>query len=103
MTTSFPLSWPKGVPRSRSRERSKFNVTLHMVRATFTGFKSLPPPPDKKPWWNVLGVGPTASKEAIETAYREKARAAHPDAGGTHEAIATALQWLSLATLAKPA
>lgn len=39
-------------------------------------------------WWLELGVSESATLEQIETAYREKARAAHPDAGGSHDAMA---------------
>lgn len=39
-------------------------------------------------WWNVLGVPPGAGPEEIDAAYRERARTAHPDAGGTHAAMA---------------
>jgi hypothetical protein len=60
--------------------------TLALVRASFAGFRALPPPADtpaKKPWPEVLGVAPNASREAIEAAYRSKAKQAHPDAGGS--------------------
>lgn len=67
--------------------------TLALVRATFQGFAALPPPPGsatKKTWREVLGFGsvfrPTA--EHINAKYREKARAVHPDAGGSTEAMA---------------
>lgn len=59
--------------------------TLALVRATFQGFKALPPP---KPWWEVLGVAADAGKGAIEAAYRASAARAHPDRGGTHAAMA---------------
>lgn len=65
--------------------------TLNLVRASFQGFKALPPPPGSKPrrqWWEVLGVVQTAGKDAVERAFREKAKAAHPDAGGSTEAMA---------------
>ncbi len=35
--------------------------------------------------WEVLGVPLDASVELINIAWRSKARAAHPDAGGSHE------------------
>lgn len=63
---------------------------LHLVRASFQGFKALPPPPGapvKRPWWEVLGVHHNAPRDAIEIAYRSKAKSAHPDAGGTAEAM----------------
>lgn len=50
--------------------------TLALVRATFQGFKALPPPAH---WSDVLGVPRSARKEAIESAWREKAKIAHPD------------------------
>lgn len=57
---------------------------LHIVRQTFKGFTALPAPPGND-WWDVLGVPRGASLDAIEAAYREKAKRAHPDAGGTAE------------------
>lgn len=62
--------------------------TIALVRATFAGFKALPPPPDAKPWREVLGVkawGPYTADE-IETAFRSKSKGAHPDTGGSREA-----------------
>jgi hypothetical protein len=40
-----------------------------------------------EPWWIVLGVSPHAGRDEIEWAYRQKARTAHPDTGGSHEAF----------------
>lgn len=34
-------------------------------------------------WWTVLGVPRTAAWERVEAAYREAAKVAHPDAGGS--------------------
>lgn len=65
--------------------------TLHLVRATMKGFKALPPPPGTKPkrqWWEVLGVQPYASHATIEERYRALAKKAHPDVGGSVEAMA---------------
>ncbi len=39
-------------------------------------------------WWSVLGVEETASREAIEAAFRERAREHHPDLGGSPEKMA---------------
>ena len=52
---------------------------------------ALPPPPGQepaRPWWEVLGVGPTWPFDAIEMAYRMKAEKAHPDRGGSVEDMA---------------
>jgi hypothetical protein len=57
--------------------------TLALVRATFAGFKALPAP---KNWRDVLGTT-EASKDAVERAFREKARQAHPDTGGSNAAM----------------
>lgn len=65
---------------------------LHIVRATFTGFAALPSPAGthKKPWRDVLGFHDVQlpSKGAIDSAWREKAKAAHPDTGGSADAMA---------------
>lgn len=68
--------------------------TLALVRASFQGFKALPPPPGtpaRRPWREVLGIRPgaeTSSAEDIERFYRARAKIAHPDAGGSAEAFA---------------
>lgn len=65
--------------------------TLHLVRATFQGFKALPPPSgakSKRPWWKVLGVSNTADRTDIDLAYKARAKVIHPDAGGSAEAMA---------------
>ena len=53
--------------------------TLALVRATFHGFKSLPSPKSKKPWWQVLEVGEHASPTVIKLSFRKLASKYHPD------------------------
>ena len=60
----------------------------HMMYQAFEGFTALPAPAAKRSCWEVLGVTPNASAEEIIRAHKEKARAAHPDTGGTHHAMA---------------
>lgn len=60
---------------------------LNIVRASFRGFASLPPPkgPDGQlapPWWSVLGFQATPSLPEAEARYREMVKTAHPDRGG---------------------
>ena len=57
-----------------------------MVEQAFTGFVALPAPKDPHV---ILGVRPGASAEEIDAAYRQKAKAAHPDnkEGGSVEAM----------------
>lgn len=57
--------------------------TGHMVEAAFIGFEALPPPN----WRGDLGLEPDADLQDAENAYREHARTAHPDAGGSAEAM----------------
>lgn len=57
------------------------------VDAAFRGFEALPPPSGGS-WWEVLGIPRHSDREAAETAYRAKAKEAHPDAGGNAEAMA---------------
>lgn len=58
------------------------------VSEMFAGFMALSSPTEKKKsWHNVLGVSPIATKSEIEIAFREKAKKAHPDAGGSTEAM----------------
>jgi len=61
--------------------------TLALVRATFMGFKALPPASGSA-WFSILGVSSDATKDEIERAYRERAKRVHPDAGGSSEAMA---------------
>jgi DnaJ domain len=64
--------------------------TLHLVKATMKGFKALPPPAGKKArraWTEVLQLSANATKEQIEAAYRQAAKKAHPDSGGSSEAM----------------
>jgi hypothetical protein len=56
-----------------------------MMERAFQAFEALPPPTH---WSTVLGVPKAASREDIERAYRERAKATHPDVGGTAEAMA---------------
>ena len=55
-----------------------------MVNQAFTGFVALP---SQENPYDVLGVRPTATQDEIDAAYRQKARHAHPDAGGSTEAM----------------
>lgn len=56
-----------------------------MLDRAFTGFEALPAP---EQWWQVLGVSPSATAPEIDAAYREQAKAAHPDRGGSDAAMA---------------
>ena len=61
--------------------------TLSLVRATFQGFKALPAPPGSH-WTEVLGLPAAATAADIRSAFTERAKAAHPDKGGSQEAMA---------------
>lgn len=55
-----------------------------MIERAFTGFVALP---SQESPHDVLGVRPGASHKQIDDAFKEKARFAHPDAGGSTEAM----------------
>jgi hypothetical protein len=55
------------------------------IEQAFTGYQALPAP---EQWWQVLGLTERASLADIDAAYRAKARAAHPDSGGSDAAMA---------------
>lgn len=61
---------------------------LHIVRQTFRGFVALPAPEGAKPWREVLGLSGPVTADQVKAAYRDKARAAHPDTGGSKETMA---------------
>ncbi len=61
---------------------------LHIVRQTFKGFVALPAPEGAKPWREVLGLSGPVTAAQIDEAYRAKSKAAHPDAGGSTDAMA---------------
>lgn len=56
-----------------------------MLDRAFTGFEALPAP---EQWWQVLGVAQSADRDEISRAYRDLARTAHPDQGGSDAAMA---------------
>lgn len=62
--------------------------TLALVRATFTGFTALPAPKGKH-WAEILKLNPGAifNRDEIEAAYKREAKKAHPDAGGSADAM----------------
>lgn len=55
---------------------------------TLQAFQALPSGSAPREWWNILGVAPDASLEAINAAYRVMAVVRHPDQGGSDLAMA---------------
>lgn len=58
---------------------------LNIVKQTFRGFTALPSPSDH---WERLGIEPTTDPEKIKGAFQVAARKAHPDHGGSNDAMA---------------
>lgn len=56
-----------------------------MMERAVQAFEALPPP---QSCWEILGLRPGASSDDVTRAYRDKARKAHPDAGGSNAAMA---------------
>jgi hypothetical protein len=60
-----------------------------ILERAFTGFTALSAPAAKRHWREVLGVGPgERDMAAIRMAFKRAASTAHPDKGGTHQAMA---------------
>jgi hypothetical protein len=57
-----------------------------MMERAFRGFAALAAE-SQGDWWDVLEGLPTADRDTINAQYRERARSAHPDAGGSHAAM----------------
>jgi hypothetical protein len=70
------------------------------VEQAFAGYAALPHRSGPDPW-EVLGVQQTATEAEVLAAFRHKARAAHPDTGGSHDAFAELSQAkdIALATI----
>jgi hypothetical protein len=79
------------IDASRRIERYGVATTAQM----FTGFLALPAPLVVDDWRSALG-NPTTLAEA-ETAFRERIRTAHPDAGGSHAQAAALTEAIRLA------
>lgn len=58
-----------------------------MMERAFSGFKALEAPTERE-WWHVLQCSRDANKTLVEHAFRELMKVKHPDAGGSHEAMA---------------
>src|SRR5262249_10162984 len=58
-----------------------------MLERAFEGFLAIAPPDRKKPWREVFGIKPDWTGNITEL-YRTKARARHPDAGGSDTLMA---------------
>jgi hypothetical protein len=69
-----------------SRRTEMRHGGLHIIRAAFAGFQALPAPAAKS-WREILGLTDKATLDDAEQAYRERAKTAHPDQGGSHAAM----------------
>lgn len=61
---------------------ARWGVAEAQERA-FSGFAELPPPSDEPEWRQVLDLHGRCRREDVLRAFREKAKRAHPDKGGT--------------------
>lgn len=57
------------------------------IEQAFAGYAAIPERTGGVSWWDVLGVPLNAGEDQIKTAYRDKAKTAHPDTGGSHESM----------------
>jgi hypothetical protein len=79
--------WAIGKHTEALRGQQRWGVGS--IDQAFAGYTALPAAGETsgEAWWQVLSVPATANADAINQAYRAKARAAHPDTGGSDEAM----------------
>jgi hypothetical protein len=58
-----------------------------LLQRAFMGFKALPEQTVKRSCWEILGIPYNSTEPQVTSAYREKAKTAHPDRGGTDAAF----------------
>lgn len=72
------------------RRQDRYGVGT--IDQAFAGYSALPPPASSsrpaRPWHEVLGVRPNATLKEAEAEYRRRAKAAHPDYGGSADRMA---------------
>jgi len=68
------------------RQIDRDGVSDFLNRA-FTGFTAIPERVGGKSCWDILGIGMTNDLSAIREAYKNLAKKAHPDTGGSEEAM----------------
>ncbi len=75
----------KAIELTLQRMRLISEYGVYSIEQIMTGavYTALPPPSKPASWSRVLGVKPDATTRQIEDAYRAKAKAAHPDGGGS--------------------
>lgn len=61
-----------------------------MMERAFEGFTALPAPDSRRSWREVLGILPSVAvtPDMVEVFFRQAAKKAHPDTGGSHAAMA---------------
>lgn len=68
------------------RRQERYGVAT--AAESLQAFQALPAPGAAREWWQILDVPRSASLADAEAAYRRKARAHHPDAGGSDASMA---------------
>lgn len=66
-------------------DRAKFRYGASNIEQSFRGYLAIPERCNGEPWWTILGIASSASREVVETAYRSRAKMMHPDTGGSEE------------------
>lgn len=70
-------------------QRGRIRWGVGTVEQAFAGYMALPPAGASAgaSWWNILGCAHDAPFDVVKDSYKDKARAAHPDNGGSHDAM----------------
>jgi hypothetical protein len=65
------------------RARTRWGCTNY--EQSFRGYMAIPEHCGGPSWWDTLGISASATREVIESAYKQKAKTLHPDRGGTSD------------------
>ena len=84
-------------------QRSQKRWGVGSVEQAFAGYQALPPKADSNDWPLVLGIAPSASLAQAESAFKRLAKTAHPDHGGSHDAMSRLTAAREAARRARPA
>lgn len=71
----------KHIETIRAQDRYKVGT----LEQAFRGYDALPEPQSAAPWWEVLEVPNSATREQVELAYKRLLFHTHPDHGGSSE------------------
>lgn len=73
----------KAIAKDIEAQRARQRWGCTSIEQAFQGYRAIPEKCGGPSWWVLLNVPSTASKEQIKDRFRELAKTAHPDKGGS--------------------